>query len=95
VKLEERRRLHNLTIDELKSELAETERTLIELQFAAGMNQLSSPASLGTCRKKVAVLYTLIREKEILGNTGFASFDDYRKFRSIENKMFRAARKAR
>jgi ribosomal protein L29 len=95
VKLEERRRLHNLTIDELKSELADMERTLIELQFAAGMNQLSNPASLGTARKKVAVLHTIIHEKEILANTGFATFDEYRKYRNDENKVFRAERKAR
>ncbi len=95
MKLTERRRLHELTKAQLESELADAERSLLEFRFNAGLNRLTNPAGLHHARKLVATLKTLIREKELLAESGFDSIDQYKVFRNAERKAFRASGKSR
>ena len=41
MKLEERRRLHEMTTEQLQQELAEAQRTLLNHQFDAGLKRLT------------------------------------------------------
>jgi len=95
VKLQERRRLHGLTSDQLRGELAESERALLDFRFDAGLNRLSNPAGMHNARKRIAVLYTLIREKELLQNSGFATMDEYKIFAHAEHKAYADRKKVR
>jgi ribosomal protein L29 len=94
VKLEERRRLHGLTKDELQKELTEAERALLDLRFDAGLNRLSNPAALHNTRKRIALLKTLIRQRDLLAEHGFATMDEYKAYKAAENRTFRLRRKA-
>lgn len=95
MKLEERRTLHGLSKDDLSAELKKAEQDLLEFRFAAGMNRLSNPAGMHNTRKRIAVLKTLIREKELLEESGFSTMDEYKAYRHAERRMFRESRKAR
>lgn len=95
MKLEERRNLHNMTIDQLQVELQRCERTMLDLRFDAGLNRLSSPAALHNTRKRIAVLKTIIREKELIAENGFATIDEYKVYKASERKSFKILRKAR
>lgn len=95
MKLDERRRLHGLPKETLKTELQDAEQSLLEFRFAAGMNRLANPAGMHNARKRIAVLKTLIREIELLDESGFASMDEYKAYRNAERRMFRESRKAR
>ncbi len=95
MKLNERTRLHGLSKEELEKELAEAERALLDFRFDAGLNRLSNPAGMHNTRKRVAVLKTLIREKELLSEHAFSSMREYQVFQAAANKAYRASRKAR
>jgi len=95
VKLQERDRLHRMTIDELKKELAEAERALLTYRFDAGLNRLTNPAGMHNTRKRIAVLKTLIRENELMAAHGFRSMREYQAYQAGANAARRAARKAR
>ena len=95
MKLEERRNLHNMTIDQLQVELQRSERSMLELRFDAGLNRLSSPASLHNTRKRIATLKTIIREKELLAQSGFATMDEYKAYKVTERRVFKQSRRAR
>lgn len=95
MKLEERRRLHELTKDQLQTELAEAERNLLNYQFDAGMKRLTNTAALHNTRKLVAVLKTLIRERELLEETGLNSVDEYKAYRVAERREFASRKRAR
>ncbi len=56
MRLEERRRLHEMTIEQLQHELTEAQRTLLDHQFDAGLKRLTNPAGLHNTRKRVAML---------------------------------------
>lgn len=86
--------LHNLTIEQLQGELQTTERKLLDLRFDNGLNRLTNTAGLHNTRKRIAVIKTLIREKELLATSGFATMDEYKAFKVTERKVFRQARKA-
>lgn len=95
MKLEERRNLHNMTIEQLQVELQHAERAMLELRFDSGLNRLSSPASLHNTRKRIAILKTIIREKELVVQSGFATIDEYKVYKASERKSFKILRKAR
>ena len=95
MKLVERVRLHGLSKDELEKELEEAERTLLNFRFDAGLNRLANPAGLHNTRKRIAVLKTLIREKELLEVHGFGTMREYQAFMAAANAAHRAQRKAR
>ena len=92
---DERRRLHELAKDQLQHELADAERTLLNHQFDAGLKRLTNPAGLHNTRKRVAMLKTLIREKELLSESGCNTIDEYKAYRISERKAYRESRKAR
>lgn len=95
MKLEERRRVHDLTIEQLQHELVDAERELLNHRFDAGMKRLSNPAAIHNTRKRIAMYKTLIREKELLTETGFTTMDEYKAFRVAETRTIRRLRNVR
>jgi len=95
VRLEERRRIHDMTKEQLLHELDEAQRTLLTHRFDAGLKRLTNPAGLHNTRKLVAMLKTLIRERELLEETGLNSIEEYKVYRIAEHKAFRESRKVR
>lgn len=93
MKLEERRRLHELTKEQLQTELTDAERDLLEHQFDRGLKRLTNPSALHNSRKRVARLKTLIRQHELLEETGLGSMEEYKVFRIAERRDF-AGRKS-
>lgn len=57
--------LHELTVDELNAKLKELKEELFNLRFRHAIGQLENPATLKTCKKDIAKVMTIIREKEI------------------------------
>lgn len=93
--MDERRRLHELTKEQLNTELAETERALLDLQFDKGLKRLTNPAALHNTRKRIAVLKTLIRQRELLEETSLGSMEEYKAFRVAEKREYASRKKAR
>ncbi|MEI7832271.1 MAG: 50S ribosomal protein L29 [bacterium] len=92
MKLEERQRLHALSIADLNKELAEAEGHLLTYRFDAGLNRLSNPAGMHNTRKLIAVLKTLIREKELLAQSGFATMTEYKAYKVAERASYKASK---
>ena len=57
--------LHELTVDELNTKLKELSEELFNLRFRHAIGQLENPASLNNCKKDIAKVKTLLREKEL------------------------------
>ncbi|MCQ2387555.1 MAG: 50S ribosomal protein L29 [Clostridia bacterium] len=57
--------LHDLTVEELNAKLKELKEELFNLRFRHAIGQLENPASLNTCKKDIARIKTILREKEI------------------------------
>ena len=57
--------LRELTIDELNTKLAELKEELFNLRFRHATGQLENPVSLRTCKKDIAKVKTIIREREL------------------------------
>ena len=57
--------LHELTVEELNNKLKELSEELFNLRFRHAIGQLESPASLSTCKKDIARVKTILREKEL------------------------------
>lgn len=95
MRLEERRQLHDMSKEQLEHELAEAERVLLNHRFDAGLKRLTNPAGLHNTRKRIAMLKTLIRQHELLAESGFSTMDEYKAYRIAERKSFRESRKAR
>ena len=57
--------LHELTVDELNAKLKELTEELFNLRFRHAIGQLENPASLKTCKKDIAKVKTLLREREL------------------------------
>jgi large subunit ribosomal protein L29 len=55
-----------LTDGQLKEELEETSRELMDLRFRAATNQLPDSNVPGTVRKSIARLKTVIRERQLV-----------------------------
>lgn len=89
MKLEERRRIHGLTKEQLQHELAEAEQALLNHRFDAGMKRLSNPAGIHNARKRIAMLMTLLRQRELLEQSGFATMDEYKAYRVAERRVYR------
>ena len=95
MRLEERRHLHDMAKEELQHELDEAQRTLLNHRFDAGLKRLTNPAGLHNARKRVAMLHTLIRERELLEESGLNTIEEYKAYRMAERKVYRENRKAR
>lgn len=61
MKVEEMR---NLTQDELKSQISDTRKEIVELRFQLALRKLESPARLRSSRKRLAQLLTIVSQKE-------------------------------
>ena len=57
--------LHELTVDELNTKLKELSEELFNLRFRHAIGQLEDSASLRTCKKEIAKVKTILREKEL------------------------------
>ena len=57
--------LHDLTVDELNTKLKELSEELFNLRFRHAIGQLENPASLKTCKKDIAKVKTILREREL------------------------------
>ena len=60
--------LHELTVDELNTKLKELSEELFNLRFRHAIGQLENSASLKTCKKEIAKVKTILREKELEAN---------------------------
>jgi len=94
MKLQERRDLHALTSEQLQAHLLEAEREMLDFRFDAGLNRLSNSAGMHNTRKRIAILKTLIRQKEILTETGFSTVEEYKAFKVSERRAYHQMRKA-
>ena len=57
--------LHQLTVDELNTKIKELTEELFNLRFRHAIGQLENPASLKTCKKDIAKIKTILREREL------------------------------
>lgn len=57
--------LHEMTVEELNTKLKELKEELFNLRFRHAIGQLENPASLKTCKKDIAKIMTILREREI------------------------------
>ncbi len=57
--------LHELTVDELNTKLKELKEELFNLRFRHAIGQLENPASLSTCKKDIAKVKTILRQREL------------------------------
>ena len=57
--------LHELTNDELNTKLKELKEELFNLRFRHAIGQLENPSNLKTCKKDIAKVKTILREREL------------------------------
>ena len=57
--------LHELTNDELNTKLGELNTELFNLRFRQVAGQLENPVSLRTCKRDIAKIKTILREREL------------------------------
>ena len=57
--------LHEMTVEELNTKLKQLKEELFNLRFRHAIGQLENPASLKTCKKDIAKIMTILREREI------------------------------
>ena len=57
--------IRELTVEELNTKLKELKEELFNLRFRHAIGQLDNPASLSTCKKDIAKVKTILREKEL------------------------------
>ncbi len=56
--------IRELTIEELNKKLKELSEELFNLRFRHAIGQLENSASLNTCKKDIAKVKTILKEKE-------------------------------
>ena len=57
--------LHGLTVDELNTKLKELSEELFNLRFRHATGQLENPVALRTCKKDIARIQTILRQREL------------------------------
>ena len=57
--------LHNMTDQELKAKLGELKSELFNLRFRHASGQPDNPMAIVACKKDIARVNTVIREREI------------------------------
>lgn len=57
--------IRELTVEELNTKLKELKEELFNLRFRHAIGQLDNPASLNNCKKDIAKVKTILREKEL------------------------------
>lgn len=61
--------LRNMSTDELKNKLKEVTKELFNLRFSHATGQLENPMLLNTTKKDIARIKTILKEREINGET--------------------------
>ena len=62
--------IRDMTEDEMRGRVAELQEELFRLRFRAATQQLESTALLGSLRKDVARLKTILRQRELARQNG-------------------------
>lgn len=62
--------LKDLSIEELKSRLADEQENLANLRFQLATSQLESPIRVRMVRRDIARIQTILRQKEGMGAAG-------------------------
>ena len=57
--------IHNMTNEELAKKLGDLKEELFNLRFRHAIGQLENPASIKTCKKDIAKVKTILRQREI------------------------------
>ena len=57
--------LHHMTDEELKAKLGELKTELFNLRFRHASGQLDNPMTIASCKKDIARVNTIIREREL------------------------------
>ena len=57
--------LRNMTAEELNSKLKDLKEELFNLRFQHAINQLDNPMRLKAVRKEIAIVKTILREREL------------------------------
>ncbi len=56
---------HEMTTEELNNKLAELKKQLFELRFEHATGQQANPMSMVTCKKDIARVKTVLRQREL------------------------------
>ncbi len=56
---------HEMSTEELKVKLKDLKQELFNLRFQHATGQLSNPLTLNTCKKDIARVMTVLREREL------------------------------
>lgn len=59
--------IKDMTTDELKKQIAEEERNLVDLRFAHQLKQLTNTAKLKLTKVDIARMKTILKEREMSG----------------------------
>ena len=57
--------VHGMTNDELQAKLVSLKEELFNLRFRHAIGQLENSASLKNCKKDIAKIKTILREREL------------------------------
>ena len=57
--------IRELTVEELNTKLKDLKEELFNLRFRHAIGQLENPASLNVCKKDIAKVKTVLREREL------------------------------
>ena len=57
--------LHNMTDEELQTKLGELKTELFNLRFRHASGQLENPMTIASCKKDIARVNTVLREREL------------------------------
>ena len=57
--------IRELTVEELNTKLKDLKEELFNLRFRHAIGQLENPASLNICKKDIAKVKTVLREREL------------------------------
>jgi large subunit ribosomal protein L29 len=59
------KQFHEMSTEELKVKLKDLKQELFNLRFQHATGQLANPLTLNTCKKDIARVMTVIREREL------------------------------
>ena len=59
------KQIHEMKDDELKQKLDELKQELFNLRFSNATGQLSNPMQMVVCKKDIARIKTVLREREL------------------------------
>lgn len=59
------KQIHEMTMEELTTKLGELKAELFNLRFRHATNQLENPMLIVNCKKDIARVKTVIREREL------------------------------